>query len=78
MAADRTDVQYAAKECCRGMAAPEQRHLGSVENELGRFLAGRPEGCGDTDGKSPLESVPSLTVISRAATGLLAPLAGAW
>ena len=28
LAADRTDIQYAVKECCRGMASPEVRHLG--------------------------------------------------
>ena len=26
LAADRVDIQFAVKECCRGMAAPEQRH----------------------------------------------------
>ena len=28
LALDRLDIQYAVKECCRGMASPEKRHWG--------------------------------------------------
>ena len=41
LAADRTDIQYATKECCRGMAAPLVQHLGGLKR-LARYLVGRP------------------------------------
>ena len=41
LAAVRTDVQYAVKECCRGMAAPLAHHLGGLKR-LVRYLVGRP------------------------------------
>ena len=41
LAADRTDIQYAVKECCRGMAVPQVHHLGGLKR-LARYLVGRP------------------------------------
>ena len=41
LAADRTDIQYATKECCRGMAAPMACHFSSLKR-LARYLIGRP------------------------------------
>ena len=41
LAADRTDVQYAVKEICRGMVEPMKLHLGRLRR-LGRYLLGRP------------------------------------
>ena len=41
LCADRTDIQYAVKECCRGMAAPEVRHWNMLKR-LARYLLGRP------------------------------------
>ena len=41
LATDRTDIQYATKECCRGMAAPQVQHLSGLKR-LARYLLGRP------------------------------------
>merc|ERR1712051_1119155 len=41
LSADRTDLQYAVKECCRGMANPEVRHWEGLKR-IGRYLVGRP------------------------------------
>ena len=41
LASDRTDIQYATKECCHGMAAPQVHHYSSLER-LARYLIGRP------------------------------------
>ena len=41
LAADRADIQYATKECCRGMAAPMVGHFSSLKR-LARYLIGRP------------------------------------
>ena len=41
LAADRADIQYATKECCRGMAVPLVHHLGGLKR-LARYLVGRP------------------------------------
>ena len=41
LAADRADIQYAVKECCRGMAAPQVHHLSGLKR-LARYLVGRP------------------------------------
>ena len=38
---DRADIQYAVKECCRGMATPEVRHWNMLKR-LARYLVGRP------------------------------------
>ena len=40
LASDRPDVQYAAKEVCRWMAAPTDKALDALKR-MGRFLAGR-------------------------------------
>ena len=41
LAADRTDIQYTTKECCRGMATPQVQHLNGLKR-LARYLKGRP------------------------------------
>ena len=41
LALDRLDIQYATKECCRGMAQPQIRHL-SMLKRLARYLLGKP------------------------------------
>ena len=41
LALDRIDIQYAVKECCRGMANPERRHWERLKR-IGRYLVGRP------------------------------------
>ena len=41
LALDRLDIQYATKECCRGMAQPQVRHL-SMLKRLARYLLGKP------------------------------------
>ena len=41
LATDRTDLQYAVKEVCRGVANPEVRHQWKLKR-LARYLAGRP------------------------------------
>ena len=41
LSTDRVDIQFAVKECCRGMAAPEVRHWNMLKR-LARYLAGRP------------------------------------
>ena len=41
LALDRLDIQYATKECCRGMAQPQVRHL-SMLKRLARYLVGKP------------------------------------
>ena len=39
LAADRTDLMYAVKEICRGMAKPGDREWGRLER-LARYLSG--------------------------------------
>ena len=41
LAQDRADIQYAAKECCRGMAAPTRGHLKAMRR-LVRYLIAFP------------------------------------
>ena len=41
LATDRTDIQYATKECCRGMANPQLQHLSGLKR-LARYLLGKP------------------------------------
>ena len=41
LATDRTDIQFATKECCRGMATPQVQHLSSLKR-LARYLLGKP------------------------------------
>ncbi|CAK0856358.1 unnamed protein product [Prorocentrum cordatum] len=41
LALDRPEVQFAAKECARGMQKPTERHL-RLLNRAGRFLIGAP------------------------------------
>ena len=41
LAADRPDLGFAVKEICRGMSAPESRHLRMLKR-LCRFLVGKP------------------------------------
>ena len=41
LALDRLDIQYATKECCRGMAQPQVRHW-SMLKRLARYLLGKP------------------------------------
>ena len=41
LSADRIDIQYATKECCRGMAVPLVHHLSGLKR-LARYLVGRP------------------------------------
>ena len=41
LASDRADIQYATKECCRGMAAPQAHHMSGLKR-LARYLVGRP------------------------------------
>ena len=41
LAADRADIQYAVKECCRGMATPQVRHWDMLKR-LAKYLVGRP------------------------------------
>ena len=40
LSADRMDIQYAVKECCRGMANPQRRHQAMLKR-LARYLVGR-------------------------------------
>ena len=40
LAADRMDIQYATKECCRGMANPQRPHY-TMLKRLARYLVGR-------------------------------------
>ena len=40
LAADRPDIQFAAKEVCRWMAAPTDRSLDALKR-VGRFVAGK-------------------------------------
>ena len=40
LASDRPDIQYAVKECCRGMATPLRRHWNMLKR-LARYLVGR-------------------------------------
>ena len=41
LAPDRLDLQYAVKECCRGMASAEARHWEKLKR-IARYLVGRP------------------------------------
>ena len=41
LAADRMDIQYAVKECARGMANPQRKHQHMMKR-LARYLLGRP------------------------------------
>ena len=41
LALDRADIQYAAKEVCRGMSRPSQLHWRKLKR-LGRYLIARP------------------------------------
>ena len=41
LAADRSDIQYATKELCRGMANPNKGDLAKLRR-LGRYLVGKP------------------------------------
>ena len=41
LAQDRADIQFAAKECCRGMAAPNRGHLKAIRR-LARYLIAAP------------------------------------
>ena len=40
LSSDRMDIQYAVKECCRGMASPQRRHW-TMLKRLARYLLGR-------------------------------------
>ena len=40
LATDRTNIQYATKECCRGMANPQRRHY-TMMKRLAIYLVGR-------------------------------------
>ena len=40
LAADRPDIQFSVKECCRGMAAPLHKHWNLLKR-LGRYLSTR-------------------------------------
>ena len=40
LASDRMDIQYATKECCRGMVNPQRRHYAMMKR-LARCLVGR-------------------------------------
>ena len=41
LSTDRMDIQFAVKECCRGMAAPQVGHWNKLKR-LARYLLGRP------------------------------------
>ena len=41
LALDRSDIQYAVKEMCRGMAVPKERDWKKLKI-LGRYLVGAP------------------------------------
>ena len=41
LSTDRMDIQFAVKECCRGMAAPQIGHWNKLKR-LARYLLGRP------------------------------------
>ena len=41
LAQDRADIQFAAKECCRGMAAPNRGHLKAIRR-LARYMISVP------------------------------------
>ena len=41
LAVDRPDLQFPTKEICRGMAKPQQKHLGMLKR-IARYLVGRP------------------------------------
>jgi len=41
LSADRPDIQFGVKEICRGMAAPQMKHL-TMLKRMARYLVGRP------------------------------------
>ena len=74
LAADRLDIQYAVKECCRGMASPEHRHWDRLKR-IGRYLAGRPRAVWRYHWQGMEKSPPIRTVTLRDAAAHQGPRA---